>query len=236
MQILGILVAGCIIAVGFMERESTAISLFDWHAMVIIVGGCLGATIVGSKPQDFLRTFKYLRELLPVLSSYESKTTKMEKERREIEALWLEGKKAAAIQVAEQSEYETSKLLVELCLHHSNQQAIDAKFTNLSQDQLSELQPAAANWDLMGKLGPSFGMVGTLTGMIQLFKNFGAESTNIGAGLSLALLATLYGLTFGAAVAGPIGAYLNRLLDNRLDLLERCEKSALRIVSFHHGA
>ena len=81
------------------------------------------------------------------------------------------------------------------------------------------------------KLGPAFGMVGTITGMIQLFRNMNAENLNIGAAMSLALLATLYGVAFGAGVAGPIGHYLNGLLDERLGFIERCEKSVNETVS-----
>ncbi|MET0405312.1 MAG: hypothetical protein ABW123_23050, partial [Cystobacter sp.] len=66
---------------------------------------------------------------------------------------------------------------------------------------------------------------------IQLFRNMSSVNLNIGAAMSLALLATLYGVAFGAGVAGPIGHYLNGLLDDRLGLLERCEKSVNEIVS-----
>ena len=49
--------------------------------------------------------------------------------------------------------------------------------------------------------------------------------------LPLALLATLYGVAFGAGVAGPIGHFLRGLLDERLGALERCEQSVAELIA-----
>ena len=95
---------------------------------------------------------------------------------------------------------------------------------------MGECWQAIGNWELLAKLAPSFGMVGTITGMIQLFRSLG-EDTNMGAAISLALLATLYGVAFGAGVAGPIGHYLRTLLDERLGALERCEQSVAELIA-----
>ena len=73
--------------------------------------------------------------------------------------------------------------------------------------------------------------VGTITGMIQLFQNMGSNTANMGAAISLALVATLYGVAFGAGVAGPIGHFLRGLLDERLGALERCEQSVGELVA-----
>ena len=52
-----------------------------------------------------------------------------------------------------------------------------------------------------------------------------------GSAISLALLAALYGVAFGAGVAGPIGHFLRDLLDERLGALERCEKSVAELIA-----
>ena len=121
--------------------------------------------------------------------------------------------------------------MLELLLNRANEASSSKTFTELRHEEISRWQPAVHNWEMLAKLGPAFGMVGTITGMIQLFRNMSSENLNIGASMSLALLATLYGVAFGAGVAGPIGHYLNGLLDDRLGLLERCEKSVNEILS-----
>jgi chemotaxis protein MotA len=106
-----------------------------------------------------------------------------------------------------------------------------AQFTELRHADLSRWQPAISNWELLAKLAPSFGMVGTITGMIQLFQTMGEDNLDMGAALSLALLATLYGVAFGAGIAGPIGHYLRTLLDERIGALERCEHSVAEMIA-----
>jgi biopolymer transport protein ExbB/TolQ len=46
----------------------------------------------------------------------------------------------------------------------------------------------------MASTAPAFGMVGTLVGMVIMLQNIQGDMTKIGAGLAVALLATLYGI------------------------------------------
>ena len=46
----------------------------------------------------------------------------------------------------------------------------------------------------MGGIGPAFGMVGTLLGMIMMMADMGGDPSNLGGSLSTALTATLYGV------------------------------------------
>jgi chemotaxis protein MotA len=46
----------------------------------------------------------------------------------------------------------------------------------------------------MASTAPAFGMVGTLVGMVIMLQNINGDMTQIGSGLAVALLATLYGI------------------------------------------
>ena len=48
-------------------------------------------------------------------------------------------------------------------------------------------------WEDMGAYAPAWGMVGTLLGLINMMKEMGDNPSGIGAGMSLALITTLYG-------------------------------------------
>jgi len=75
---------------------------------------------------------------------------------------------------------------------------------------------------------PAFA-VGTITGMIQLFRNMSADNLNIGAAMSLALLATLYGVAFGAGAPGPSATSSTRC-STSARLFERCETCVNELV------
>lgn len=231
MQIIGLSLLAFIVWYGFKDRSDAVISAFDPHALVMVVVGSASAVLVSSSASTALRTLICLRELIPGLGLFGRHTRLMEADRDRLCALWAEGKRSGAIEIGDKSSSPALKQMVQLILNRSPDAASSKVFLELRHDEIAQWQPAIHNWEMLSKLGPAFGMVGTITGMIQMFRNMSAENLNIGASMSLALLATLYGVAFGAGIAGPIGHYLNNLLDERLGFLERCEKSVNEIVA-----
>lgn len=55
----------------------------------------------------------------------------------------------------------------------------------------------------MASTAPAFGMVGTLVGMVIMLQNIQGDMTQIGTGLAVALLATLYGIIVARLVCLP---------------------------------
>jgi chemotaxis protein MotA len=222
---------GFIVWFGFSNRGADqVISAFDLHAAVMVVVGSIAAVLISSDTTTAMRTIACLRELIPGLRVFSRVTGEMEKEREQVYTLWRDGRRSAALAVAEQSRFAAVKQMVDLIINRAPGEASGRVFLELRHEEISRFQPAINNWEMLSKLGPAFGMVGTITGMVQMFRNMSADNLNIGASMSLALLATLYGVTFGAGIAGPVGHFLNGLLDDRLGALERCEKTVNELV------
>jgi chemotaxis protein MotA len=230
-QFIGLGLLCFVIWYGFIDRSDAVISALDPHALIMVVGGSLAAVLMSSTTKTAVRTAVVLGELVPGLRQFARGTKKMEKDREAVTALWREGKRNAAVEYAEQSQAPAIKKMMELIMSRSPEAGSAKVFLELRHAEIAHWQPAVHNWEMLSKLGPSFGMVGTITGMITLFKNMSSDNLNIGAAMSLALLATLYGVAFGAGIAGPISHFLNGLLDDRLGCLERCEKSVNEIVA-----
>lgn len=55
----------------------------------------------------------------------------------------------------------------------------------------------------MAATSPAFGMIGTLVGLIIMLDNMGGDPSQLGAGLAVALLTTLYGVLFARIVFLP---------------------------------
>jgi chemotaxis protein MotA len=229
-QLVGLALLVFVVYLGFAERTDTTISAFDIHAFVMVLGGSLSAVMISSSAVTTLRTFTCLRELVPGLGTLSRATIGLEADRTKMAELWLDGRRAQAVELAEQSRHPALRRMLQLVLARAPEEATHAAFTELRHAEISRWQPAIGNWEILARLAPSFGMVGTITGMIQLFQKMGADQASLGSALSLALLATLYGVAFGAGVAGPIGHYLRNLLDERLGAVERCEKTVRELV------
>jgi flagellar motor component MotA len=237
MQLIGMAVLVFIIWFGFSERDaSKAVSAFDFHALVMVVVGSGAAVLLSSSSKTALRTVLALRELVPGLRFFSRTTDAMEKEHDELAGLWRSGQRSAAVALAERSRFPSTRRTLELLLRRAPEASSAKVFLELRHEETNQWQPAINNWDMLSKLGPAFGMVGTITGMIQMFRNMSSDNMNIGSSMSLALLATLYGVAFGAGVAGPIGHFWNGLLDARLGLLERFEKSVNELVLLGLGS
>ncbi|MED5370583.1 MAG: MotA/TolQ/ExbB proton channel family protein [Myxococcota bacterium] len=233
MQILGLALLVFVVAYGFGgERDATTVSAFDPHAFIVVMGGSLSAILVMSSATTTFRTFAALRELIPGLGVMKKTNESMEAERTQFQKLWLDGNRSQAVALAEGSAHPVTQRMLQLVLSRAPKEGVKAAFTELQHAEMSRHQPAVGNWELLAKLAPSMGMVGTITGMIQLFKTMGDADTDLGASISLALLATLYGVAFGAGVAGPIGHFLRNHLDERLGVLERCEQTALELIAW----
>lgn len=231
MQLVGIALLVFVVWFGFADRSEAGISAFDIHALIVVFLGSTAAVLVSSTAASALRTLVALRECVPGLRRFKQDTQRYDQAREKLAALWIEGKRSAAVELSEASGSSLVKTMMELLLTRASPARIQKVFVEHRHAEIEHWQPAILNWEMLSKLGPAFGMVGTITGMVSVFRNMSSENMNIGASMSMALLATLYGVAFGTGLAGPLGHYLNGLLDDRLGLLERCEKTVFELLS-----
>lgn len=70
-------------------------------------------------------------------------------------------------------------------------------------------------WDKIGEMGPAWGMIGTLIGLIIMLQNMD-DPSSIGPAMAVALLTTMYGSMLANWIAGPISAKLQ--LNNSLEM------------------
>jgi chemotaxis protein MotA len=183
---------------------------------------------LGSKSKDFLKTFLHLGEILPFGKKFQGETRRMEEERQKIESAWIEGRRGEVVQLGEQSQLVSTRMIVDQILQRASNDVIENRFLTLCHKVSDDREGAIHNWELMSRLGPSFGIVGTITGMVQMFKTFGTGG-NVGTTLSLALLATLYGIVFGAGVASPIMNFLQKIYHDRLNVIDRCQTTVKQL-------
>ena len=80
----------------------------------------------------------------------------------------------------------------------------------------------------LARFSPAFGMIGTIMGLVDLFKNM-RDSASLGPGMAMALLATLYGLMFCYIVYMPLaqrirtylvaGAHEQRVIERAINMI-----------------
>lgn len=74
-------------------------------------------------------------------------------------------------------------------------------------------------WDTVGAMGPAWGMIGTLIGLINMLKNL-EDPASIGPNMSTALITTFYGSLLANWIAAPIASKLKSNNDIEVMLKE----------------
>ena len=64
--------------------------------------------------------------------------------------------------------------------------------------------------DTMAQFAPSFGMIGTLVGLVIMLSNMSGDPTAIGAGMAVALITTLHGVLFANLLFKPAARKLEQ--------------------------
>ena len=67
----------------------------------------------------------------------------------------------------------------------------------------------------MASYAPAFGMMGTIIGLVIILSSFGGDITQLGQGLSLALITTLYGVLIANFIFAPAAEKIARKADRR---------------------
>ena len=101
---------------------------------------------------------------------------------------------------------------------------VDAKdVTEILEIELNEKEKmygkSSKIFKLWGSYAPAFGMVGTLIGLIQMLSDMGSPD-DIAAGMSTALITTLYGALFTNMIFNPIGFNIEAKGEKEIEYLE----------------
>ena len=95
---------------------------------------------------------------------------------------------------------------------------VEALLDRLREARLDRHAVVQDWWAAAAETAPALGMVGTLIGLVQLFRVMD-DPAAIGGAMAVALLATLYGALIANLLAAPIAARLRRL--SRAEEIER---------------
>ena len=95
------------------------------------------------------------------------------------------------------------KFGIDLVLRQYDPPEIRELMTNTIESEFQRVQVEAEVLENMSGNAPAFGMIGTLVGLVLMLQTMGSDPKQIGSGLALALLTTLYGVLAARLVFQP---------------------------------
>lgn len=227
-------VLGFGLVLGSILVEGSLMLFASFSSVLIVAGGIFAATLINYSMKNIKISFEKTLKLMKI-TNVDLRTD------MEVLSLFARRVRTKGLLVLD----EDIQHLEDEYLKNGLQLAIDGfKVESLerilsdeisSQDKQAEISMNVLN--SMSGYAPAFGMIGTVIGMVLMLQNI-SDPEALGAGLSVALLTTLYGSIFSNMVFTPLAGkleFLNELDINRKQLfkvaiLSMVEKENPRIM------
>lgn len=181
-------------------------AFYDAPSILIVLGGTFGATILANPLERSKTLHKILKaafvvEQIDLIGLIQALVSFAEKARRE-GLLALE-------EDASQLDDEFMRKSIQLVVDGTDPELVKS-ILDTEIGLLEERHSANKGYlDSIAELGPAFGMLGTLIGLIQMLGNLDDPSA-LGPGMAVALITTFYGSILANMLAIPIGKKLTQ--------------------------
>ncbi len=197
--ILGSIVAG-LVAFGVLNYHY----FLSIEGLVIVIGGTVVNAFMSSNKQDVMEAFSTISNML------EKPEITRDVLRRDISQLIQWSYVLQADDFLGLEKVTADKISDPLLRY-----GMDLVLTAYPSDKIREMMHNVVDAEFerrcapvtvlrnMAATAPAFGMVGTLIGMIIILNSVGTDMANIGSGLAVAMLSTLYGLLLARLVCLP---------------------------------
>ncbi len=227
-SIIGVLLGfAAILGGNFLEGGSLA-SLINLPALVIVLGGTLGATFLHFPTKIIFHSIKIL--WLIIRPRKFSMTGQIEKVKR-----WsILARKEGVLGLEDVVDLEMdlfAKKGLQLLVDGSEPEVI-RDYMEVELDTIEHVEVQAAKvYEAMGGYAPTIGIIGAVVGLIHVMQNL-AEPEVLGAGIATAFVATIYGVGFANLLFLPIA---NKLKAQAYALLQAKEMMLEGIIAIAEG-
>jgi len=205
--VIGLIVAvGAIVFAMYEGSHGHFDAFYTLEAMVVVIGGSIAAACLSLPLSTMLNVGKFLKKILfhtgaPVDKIVHQLVGYAEVARRD-GMLALE-------EVIKNQEDPFMRKGLQLAIDGTDPEIIEETM-QIEIDALTERHKSGRRFfELVGKYGPGFGLTATLIGQICMFRAMGSDTSAVGAGLAMALVATLYGCILCNVLCGPMADKLN---------------------------
>ncbi len=227
--LFGLLIGILALALGQFLEGGHIGSLLQLAAGVIVVGGTLGATLVSVPLTDLRRAL----ELLPLIFR-RPKQVEASIIQRFYEMAVLSRKDG--IVALEEVGGRARGDFLSRAVGHVVDGTSDAQLESMLERDVESRRAAdlaaAKAFETAGGYAPTIGILGAVIGLIHAMESL-AEPSDLGRGIAVAFVATIYGVGLANLVLLPIATRLRRLIQERSMLDEMVIEGTLALQAGH---
>lgn len=202
--IIGLVMGFSLVLSAIVFQGSISI-FFSVSSLLIVVGGIFSSSFANYSIEEVKKTFKLLFNTLPK-SGADSRTD------IEIMSMFARRIRKAGKLAVEEDIVNISDTYLKngmtLIVDGFEEDVVVRILDNQLQSDQELLDKSVQILAKMAEYAPAFGMIGTVIGLILMLQNI-TDPETLGAGLSIALLTTLYGTIFANMIFNPLSGKLD---------------------------
>lgn len=205
-SLLGPVVALGMILGGLMIEGGHISSVIQMTAAMIVLGGAFGALMVAYPMPDIIFAFKSLGTWL------KNPPTNNDEILKDVIDLAQTARKESILALEKKREgikFEPLALAVKLAVDGTDPNVIRDTLETAKHVVFEEAEVAVKFWEDFGAIAPTIGILGAVLGLIHVMENLD-KPDQIGPGIAVAFVATLYGVGSSNIFFIPIGKKIKR--------------------------
>ncbi|WP_404338967.1 flagellar motor protein [Pseudoalteromonas mariniglutinosa] len=212
LSFLGLIVAISAIAIGYSLEGGVVSALFNGPALIIVLGGTLGAVLLQTSSRVFSKTLKISHWVF--FPPNHNIDDAIEQVKRWSHKARQEGYLALENDALSHPDPYAAKGLSLLVDGVSEQQLRDTLEIDLMLER-ERLLEVSRVYEAMGGYSPTIGILGAVLGLIQAMA-FITEPEKLGAGVATAFIATIYGVGLANILFLPMANKLKQQIEEKM--------------------
>ena len=202
------------LALGATLEGTSVMALFNVPAFLIVFGGTFGATFAGSTLEQIKKIPVLYKKAIS--SDKPDMSAQLENLVGFAERARREGLLALDDEVGELEDEFTKKGL-QLVVDGTDPELVREILENEIDGMVARHHAGTQSFEKAGGLAPTMGIIGTVMGLISVLQNL-SDPGSLGPSISVAFIATLYGVGMANAVLLPVATKLKLLSAEEAEL------------------
>jgi len=215
--ILGFLAGIGLFVYAIISGQDSSAPPYPWvfllpNSLLMVLGGTIAATFIAFKDNYVIQAFKEMVKIFKHLD-IDSKTIY-----NDVGKIigWAEIVKKGGIRElqnkfnGDENKNPVIKYSMEMVLSGGKSEEISRLTEDFIDTTYDRKMHIVTILDTMAQFAPSFGMIGTLVGLVIMLSSMSGDPTAIGAGMAVALITTLHGVLFANLLFKPAARKLEQ--------------------------
>ncbi len=224
-SLIGIIMGFLMLVYGIISNHADVMTYLNFPSAIITFGGAIFATMLSYSMQDFLNSMKSIRL---VFKASKMNTSEMIKSIIDLSNVARKEGLLSLEEAAADLDEPFLKKGILLIVDGTDPDLVRGIMETELVSIESRHKTVIGFWEALAAMGPAWGMIGTLVGLVNMLNNM-SDPSRIGGDMAVALITTLYGSVLANWLCTPVAGKLKAQNAQEMQLKEIMVEGLLSI-------